>query len=286
METAMKDAPTPGPGTIGVHAGIANETYHSGPGISKSGLWTIYTRSPAHYKFAPRKESNAFDIGEAAHIAILEPNTYEARVQRGPEDRRGNKWTDAKAYAEDAGKLLLTGSDYDKGLLMRDAVHADARINAIITGGAAQVEHSGFWIDEETGALCKCRPDLYRPDLGIMLDLKSTVSAHPDDFARSVINYGYHTQEAWYAGGYRALGQPVEGFVFLAVEKTDPFVCALYELPPSIVAEGYAIARKALARYAECAAADQWPGYSGEITELTFKRWSYQETQPDMEEAA
>ena len=268
----------------GIHHGIDDDAYHGGPGISKSGLWTIYTRSPAHYRFAPSKDTGAFAIGKAAHIAILEPETFEARVMKGPADRRGNNWKDAQAEAANTGRLLLTSGDYDTGLLMRDAVHADARINAIITGSAAQIEHSGFWIDEETGVLCKCRPDLYRPDLGIMLDLKSTTDAHPNAFARSVISYGYHTQEAWYAGGYRALQQNVEGFVFLAVEKTDPFVCALYELPPSIVAEGQAIARKALARYAECAAADQWPGYSGEITELTFKRWSYTETQPEMEE--
>ena len=270
----------------GIHPGIDDDAYHGGPGISKSGLWTIYTKSPAHYRFAPSRETAAFALGKAAHVAILEPETFEARVMRGPDNRRGNNWKDAEAEATNSGRLLLTSGDYDTGLLMRDAVHADARISAIITGAGAQVEASGFWIDEETGVLCKCRPDLYRPDLGIMLDLKSTASAHPDDFARSVINYGYHAQEAWYSDGYRALGQPVDGFVFLAVEKTDPFVCALYELPPSIVAEGQAIARKALARYAECAAADQWPGYSGEITELTFKRWSYQETQPDMEEVA
>lgn len=270
----------------GIHPGIDDDAYHGGPGISKSGLWTIYTKSPAHYRFAPSKDTGAFSLGKAAHIAILEPETFEARVMKGPADRRGNNWKDAQAEAANTGRLLLTSGDYDTGLLMRDAVHADARINAIIASSQSQIEHSGFWIDEETGVLCKCRPDLYRPDLGIMLDLKSTTDAHPDAFARSVISYGYHTQEAWYAGGYRALQQNVEGFVFLAVEKTDPFVCALYELPPSIVAEGQAIARKALARYAECAAADQWPGYSGEITELTFKRWSYQETHPDMEEAA
>lgn len=61
---------------------------------------------------------------------------------------------------------------------------------------------------------------------------------------------------------------------------------ARYELPPSIVEDGRAICRKALARYAECAAADHWPGYCGEIAELQFKRWSYQETEAPAEEAA
>lgn len=280
FEAAPAETPDAAPAefTPGIYADIDDDAYHSGSGISKSGLWTIHTKSPAHYRFAPSKDSTAFAIGKAAHIAILEPETFEARVMKGPPDRRGNNWKDAVAEATNTNRLLLTSGDYDTGLLMRDAVHADARINAIITGSAAQVEHSGFWTDPETGVLCKCRPDLYRPDLGIMLDLKSTTDAHPDAFARSVINYGYHTQEAWYSDGYRALDQQIDGFVFLAVEKTDPFIAGLYELPPSIVAEGQAIARKAVTKYAECAAADRWPGYSDGITELSFKRWSYTET--------
>jgi len=74
--------------------------------------------------------------------------------------------------------------------------------------------------------------------------------------------------------------------VFLAWEKETPFVTARYELPPSIVAEGDAIMRRSLETYATCQQADHWPGYSNEITELSFKRWSYQETQaPQGEEA-
>jgi exodeoxyribonuclease VIII len=273
--------------TPGIYPDISNDAYHAGDGISKSGLWTLYTQSPAHYRFAERETSQAFDFGTACHTAILEPETFEARTMRGPMDRRGNNWKDAQAEATNTGRLLLTAPDFDAVLTIRDAVHADAWLNALIVSPHSQVEHSSYWIDEETGVLCRSRPDLYRADLGIMVDVKSTVSAHPDAFARSVVNYGYHAQEAWYTDGHRANGQAVEGFVFLAWEKKSPFVTARYELPPSIVAEGRAICRKALATYAECQQADQWPGYSSEITELTFKPWSYAETDaPRGEEAA
>lgn len=270
----------------GIYPNITNDEYHQGLGISKSGLWTIYKKTPAHYRFAPPKQSQAFDLGTACHTAILEPEKFEATVFRGPDDRRGNKWQDAIAEAACLGKLLLTGPDYDKALLIRDAVHADAWLNALIVSPHSQVEHSAYWNDPETGALCRSRPDLYRSDLGVIVDVKTTTSAHPDDFARSVVNYGYHAQEAFYTDGHIASGQPVNGFVFLAWEKESPYVTARYELPPSIVDEGRAICRKALATYAECVSKDHWPGYSGEITELQFKRWSYAETQPDMEEAA
>lgn len=283
MDEVPADLATIGPG---VYADIENDAYHSGPGISKSGLWTIYTQSPAHYKFAERKETKAFDFGTACHFAILQPELFEPRVMRGPMDRRGNNWKDAQAEAANSGRLLLTSPDYDDVMVIRDSVHADQFLNALIVNPHSEIEHSSYWIDPETGALCRSRPDLYRADLGVMVDVKSTVSAHPEAFARSVVNYGYHAQEAWYTDGHVANGRPVNGFVFLAWEKASPFVTARYELPPSIVDEGRAICRKALQRYAECAAANEWPGYSGEITELQFKRWSYQEIDAPIEEAA
>lgn len=269
----------------GIYQGIPNEAYHAGPGISKSGLWTIEQKSPAHYKFPPAKDEDSTqaratkDIGTAAHVAILEPNDLEKRVVRGPEDRRGNKWKDLAEMCAIDKRTLLTSKDYDNVMAMRDAVHADPWINGIITGGKPMVEASGYWIDPETGELCRCRPDLYREDLGIVIDLKSSESAHPDAFARSVINYGYHAQEAFYSDGWSAAGKKVEGFVFIAWEKKSPYAFGVYELPPSIVDEGRAVMRKALGTYTECRKANRWPGYASGVQELPIKKWAYRLTE-------
>jgi exodeoxyribonuclease VIII len=89
------------------------------------------------------------------------------------------------------------------------------------------------------------------------------------------VDLGYHAQEAFYTDGWRALDQQVDAFVFIAVEKTDPFAFAIYELPPSIVEEGRARIRDALSVYAECKRTDQWPGYGAGVQELSFPRWAY-----------
>lgn len=268
----------------GIYKGMSNEAYHSGPGISKSGLWTIHTKTPAHYKYpaekemTPQKQAN-LDWGTGIHIAILEPNDFEKKVYRGPEDRKGNKWKDAKEFCELEGKLLLVQSAYDEVCAARDAVHADPWINSIITGGKPVIEASGYWIDEETGMMCRCRPDFYRSDLGVILDVKSTVDAMAEKFSRHVIDLGYHVQEPFYSDGWRALGQNVDAFVFLAVEKEAPFAKAVYELPPSIVAEGREIARKALKEYAECSKSGKWKSLPEGVQELKFPRWSYKNTE-------
>ncbi|NJL06841.1 MAG: hypothetical protein HC900_00195 [Methylacidiphilales bacterium] len=268
----------------GLYDGISEYEYRSGPGISKSGLWTIWTRSPAHFRFAEPKESEAFDFGSACHLAILQPNEFEQIVHRGPPDRRGNKWTDLAKWCEAEGKLLLTEGDFEKCLTIRDALHADAWISGIITGGARHVEASAYWMRD--GLLCKCRPDLYRRDLGIILDLKSTACARGDAFARSVVDYGYHVQEQWYSDGLASIDLPVNGFAFLAFEKEAPFAFRVYELPPPIVAEGHAIADQAFARYAECVRANIWPAYGYGVEELSFPRWAYKATPAPMGEDA
>jgi exodeoxyribonuclease VIII len=268
----------------GIYPDISNADYHAGPGISKSGLWTIYTKSPAHYRFGEREDNPTFDLGTAIHTAILEPNKFEGSVLKGPADRRGNKWTDAVAEAANSGRLLLTAGDYEAALTVRDAVHADAWVNAIITGGKPMVEHSAYAADPATGVMRRCRPDLHRADLGVMLDVKSALSAHPDDFARAVTNYGYHAQEAFYTDTFRDAGGSIEAFCFLVVEKKAPFAFAVYELPPSIVEEGRVAMRKTLDLYAECEAKNHWPAYGSGVQELSFKRWAYRETEAPVDE--
>jgi exodeoxyribonuclease VIII len=269
----------------GVYSDVTNEQYHTGYGVSKSGLWTITTRSPAHYCFAPREGAAHFDFGEACHLAILQPNEFEGRVFRGPDDRRGKKWTDVIEWCQHENKLPLTSGDYDEVLALRDMIHSDSWLNGIITGGKPQIENSAYWIDERTGVLCRCRPDFYRADLGLIVDLKSTKSAHPDAFSRSVVNYGYHAQEAFYSDGWTQTGNAVDGFVFLAFEKTPPYARAVYELPPEIVIEGRAIIERALDTYAACRFSDIWPGYPSGVQNLEFKRWAYRHTDPsDFEE--
>ncbi|MGZ2448274.1 hypothetical protein ACVIRO_001028 [Rhizobium ruizarguesonis] len=277
----------------GIYEGIPNEAYHAGPGISKSGLWTIYEKTPAHYKFPPVKEETTQtkaikDFGTAAHLAILEPESFERKVVRGPKDRRGNKWTDLEEACALDGRLLLVEQAYDDVLAIRDGVHADSWINAILTSGDGMNEATGYAIDPVTGELVRVRPDRYRRDLRIIIDVKSTESARPEDFARSVTNYGYHSQEAFYSDTWQSLGMPVDGFIFIAWEKKSPFAKAVYELPPAIVEEGRAIMRQSLDKYAECKKANHWPAYGDGVQELSFKRWAYKLTPPPegMDEAA
>lgn len=64
----------------GVYEGIPNAEYHSGPGISKSGLDLVH-RSPLHFHAVVTAENDrvptaAQELGTAAHALILEPDVF------------------------------------------------------------------------------------------------------------------------------------------------------------------------------------------------------------------
>jgi|VirMetMinimDraft_7_1064189.scaffolds.fasta_scaffold00089_33 exodeoxyribonuclease VIII len=273
--------------TPGIHLNIANEDYHAGPGISKSGLWTIATRTPAHFRYGERKDSAAFDLGTAAHLALLEPHEFEGQVVAGPEDRRGNKWKDAELQAAAQGAILLTAGDYDKAMRIRDAGECNATLRDLRRG--AVCEASGYAIDPETGMLCRCRPDAFNAAAGVILDLKTTTDGGRDAFGRAAANFGYHVQEAFYSDVWHAAGRiahvggkplhaRVDAFIFVVIEKTAPFLVSCYELAPSAVDEGRETYKRALDTYARCVAADEWPGYPEDPEPLDIPPWAYRNT--------
>lgn len=245
---------------------------------SKSSLWTLHTRSPAHARIE-KEESNAMKLGTAIHCAILEPDEFNARFVRGPDDRRGNKWKEAVEDASADGMECLTSGDYDAALACRDALQTDPFIRKL-TGAGTVREVSAFWTDEETGVRLRCRPDAFSPALGIIADLKTTGDARPGEFVRRVGQLGYHMGEAIYSDGWRAAGQELAAFVFLAVEPDPPFAHHIFELDPTTVEEGQAVFRAALRTWAECEASGRWPAYPAGVQPLRLNKWDFRITSP------
>jgi hypothetical protein len=203
----------------GIHT-IDIDAYHQGPGISKTGLHTILTKTPFHYRFSDRAPSNAQAFGNAAHTAILEPNLFETRYMRGPDDRRGNKWGAAQEMAAAAGKECLTSGDYDDAMRLRDILHRDPMLRRM-TAGAPAIEQSAYAIDEETGELVRVRPDLHNHDMRVMMDLKAG-TLDTRSMLNNFVNFGYNLQAEMYPSVWtKAGGGEVAAFVFLCVEK-DP----------------------------------------------------------------
>lgn len=255
----------------------SNEEYHGSSGVSKTRLWELYKKTPHHAKFGVPKESHAFDLGAAAHLAILEPELIETGILKGPIDRRGNKWKEAQDEATATSKILLTESDYEQMLLLRDIADTVPELQVMRRGNPI-IERSAYY-EDESGLILKTRPDIYSPDLCMMADLKMMADASPEAFAKSVGSYGYHVQDALYSDVWqKAGGGKVDAFFFIVFEKSDPPCVAVYELDAPTKNEGHAIYRHAVEQWAECEANNSWPAYGDGIQQIGLKRWDYKLT--------
>lgn len=266
----------------GIYAGISNDAYHGGPGISKSGL-DLIARSPLHYwsryldpARTPTEPTPAMRLGTAIHTAVLEPAEFARRHHVAPVCDRRTKdgkaaWEAATMAAEAAGAELISAADAQVCTAIADIVRSHPTARKLFTTG--QSEMSCYWTDAETGLLCKCRPDWL--NLPFIVDLKSTEDASADGFQRSAWNWRYWVQAAWYMDGVeQATGMRPDAFVFGAFEKAPPYACAFYYADPVMLDMGRAEYRKLLRVLADCVAADRWPGYDADVRALTVPIWA------------
>ncbi len=122
--------------------------------------------------------------------------------------------------ANNGHRIVLDPEAWDQLHRMREAVYALPEARAILDLEWV-AEQSVYWVDPQTGVLCRCRPDLWARKARIILDVKTTDDASAEGFAKSIANWGYDVQDPFYSDGIEvATGKPLVGFLFLAVEKS------------------------------------------------------------------
>jgi exodeoxyribonuclease VIII len=250
---------------------ITNAEYHADPAISASHLHAAAI-SPHHYWSRYRDPSRpvlqptaAMRLGSLVHCAVLEPDELSKRYAIcGPRNTKAGK--EQAAELEAAGIEAVTASDMETAMAMAASVRYghQAAAELLRTG---QAEQSFWWDDKPTGLRCKCRPDWMTGST--LVDLKSTADASPRGFAKSVAQYRYHVQANHYLAGTGA-----ERFVFIAVEKSFPYACAVYELDVDAMLAGENARRRDLSVIADCMAISEWPGYGNTIQPLSLPSWA------------
>lgn len=250
----------------GIYDGMSNAEYHRDEALGSTSLKTLALKTPAHYQYDKQhpKFSDAFTLGTAAHSLILEGDTSSIVVVEA-ENWLTKAAKEAKAAALADGKQPLLMKEWAQVQAMRDSVMDHPLARNAFTGHKA--EQSVFW--EEDGLMLKCRPDAWKP--GLIVDLKTTVDANPNEFGKTAFNYGYFMSAAHYIDGVKAAtGEDVK-FVFVNVEKTAPYLVSVTELSDADLNRGRSRLDRAKRIYRECEASGNWPGYPNLITtELPF----------------
>jgi hypothetical protein len=263
----------------GVHQ-LTDEEYFTGElartSLSSTGVRELLT-CPAkfrHNQLNPRAPKRTFDVGHAAHQLVLgEGPELVLFPGTGANPEAWQKKDDIADVAalRTEGKVPLRQSDWDTVHAMAAALQSHPHAPKLLTRGRA--EQTLIWDDEATGVLCRAKTDWLRPDGCV--DYKTCADASLTELRKTVWNYGYFIQAAFYLRGFRQLHPGVDPFFgFIAQEKDAPYLVQTFQLPESYLAYGDRRCAEALTTYARCVEAGDWPGYpADDIHEIEPPAW-------------
>lgn len=266
--------------TPGIYPDITIGDYHSGPGVSNSGV-KLLLECPKKYQHRyllegePHKSTTPMLEGNQFHTYILEPEKFNSQYFVSDKIvRRGKKWDEVVDSAE--GKQIIFSERLEELQKMKSSLMLFPRATALLSGGVA--ESSIYWEDSDTGVLCKSRPDYINFDKKFITDLKTTENASFNAFSKSVVKYNYHVQAALMLDGFKAVtGEDISGVFNFAIEKAPPYCCCVFMIDDAAIDRGRQEYKKALRIFSEHDASGVWPSYSDEIEEIKLPSWANSE---------
>lgn len=243
--------------------------YENIKAVNKSTLWEM-RKSPLHYWHlihdTPKEDTAAMKFGRAVHCRLLDPVEFSARYAVAPEcDRRTKEGKAIWAELMESGKEVISAADMEA--IQRMEVEFESVRKKWLAD--VQTELPLVWTDDATGVECKGRLDALSSEW--IIDYKTTTDASTNAFTREAIRYGYDLQAAMYMDAARANGYNPKGFIFIAQEKSAPYLINVIRAGDAFLDRGRWIMMDLLQKYKECRDSDTWPGY-GE-NELILPEW-------------
>lgn len=273
----------------GIHDIPAHE-YHADPCVEPSlscGIAKILLGRPPYWAWAAHPKLNpdykpgepkaAFDIGHAAHAALLENNKG---IVVCPFD---NWQTKAAREMRDAARMngntpVLT-AEFDAAQTMAK-VAADTLRNTLGVD-VRETRNEVTMIASLDGVLCRTRPDIFLD--GLLIDYKTT--GQPlDRFNRSAAKFGYDLQAVMYKRVAAELGKKCK-WLFLVQETVEPYPCQIFKPTQDFHDVGLNKFLEAHSIWKRHIESGIWPGYSTEIQMLDAMPWDLTELNEAAEEA-
>lgn len=280
--TALAEAPPitiTEPGVYDMPADVYHADPAPGMSLSSSGARRLLATCPAKFKYEadhPPKPTKAMELGTAAHKLVLGIGPELARMKHDTYNSGAAKADRDAAY--ERGAVPLKPPEWDQVHAMAAKIREN-KLAAALLGGEGAPERALFWRDGPTKIWRRAMLD-WLPPKGpdgrlYLADYKTSDSAHPDAIARSLINFGYHMQGAWYEDAVRALGLSDDVPYFLVVqEKTEPYLVSVVQLTQIAVDAGRHENRKAIRLFHQCLKAGEWPPYVDGVAQVGLPGWA------------
>jgi hypothetical protein len=253
---------------------LTAEEYHADKtSISSTGLRALLDPGcPAQFKYDrdnPQPPKREFDLGNAVHALVLGKGTDIVEIDY-PDYTKADARAQRDAAYED-GLVPLLPKEKEQVDAMAAAIRRHRDAGPLFAPGNGIAERSIFFTHKATGVRVRVRPDwlIVRPNVTVVVDLKTTTDANPVACSKAITAYSYHQQGALYIDGvYAAFDPPDVRFFFAFQSKKPPYLVTVRELASQDEEIGRARNERALARYAECEATGVWPDWTGPVTEI------------------
>lgn len=265
---------------------VSDDDYHSSKDyISSTGVRHLL-RSPKYFHAVAMEkieieETEAMRFGKIAHLAILEPSKFQEKYMIIPDfgamqSSKNRAARDAWIESQKPGSVFCTQIQMDRLQMMIESLLSHPVATQLIKDGVA--EASGYFKDQETGLLCRIRPDYLKHDLSVMIDFKTTRDASFKAFQREIWNYRYDVQLAFYRMGVEAIhGRLPETSCFIAIEKEPPFDIAVYAVDDFLLEKGMLDVKKALGLCLDSLQRNVWPGLQTEVQNMGLPNYAFWE---------
>ena len=271
----------------GIYKDISHKDYHAMKDIISNSYLGRLDKVPAAAKIT-QEETAAFLFGRAFHCYVLEGiDVYVEQFAIADKvdlrTKAGKEWW-ATFKENNQHKDVITLDDHETIEKMGNSINAHPFASKLLSEGVP--ETTLIWQDEETGIMCKARPD-HTPDgnKGVLLDLKSTRNASEYAFRSDCVKFGYAREAGIYTEGFaRLTGANYKDliFAFIAVEKDPPYRVEVYTLDVDFLDYGVMDFHRLLKIEKECRDNNFWPNYKNagaqELQKPSFlKTWEWGE---------
>lgn len=273
----------------GLYPGLTYDEYAAIDAVNHSFLVDMYQKSPMHAHYiramGGRNDTASLAFGRAIHLAILEPQKWDQEVMEIPKtDGRttAGKQAWANFQRKAAGRITLEPAEMTKVREIAHAILSHQSARELFKNKGVN-EMTMVWIDRATRVKCKGRVDRWTTfeRTPCLMDLKTCRDVKERAFQKSMVDYGYGLQAAFYLMGAETLqpipsGAPQRVFMWLTVESDGPFDIGVFQADTKIIEHGFLQMRALLRTYKQCRETKVWPGKNGPgVVTMDNPEWVY-----------
>ncbi len=266
---------------LGCYPDMPLEHYFADPAksdhgsLNSSNIPTLRERSPLHfatrspvlaarYDLTPAKDSGnaAMRRGNVVHrLALGKGDDYEVGDFPDFRTKAAQEWRDSVAAEGRSPILRKEVADAE-----RQASLLRAHLDELFNGQEWLPEVAVLWTEDTPFGTVHCRAliDAWCPKLAHGADIKSSTNASRSHAMKRLEQGGYDVQNVWYRRGLEqalGLGHNTTRFSTVFGETAPPFASQAFELTDMWRTSAWDECSMALRTFAQCQAADTFPGY-------------------------